>query len=439
MASSHRNRIAGRAVGVAVATTPILVIGAHADDAAAKTLTVASKKAHGKGTLRKALKQANRNEGRDRVVFRSRLSGKVKLRGKVKITGPLKIAGPGRRGPVVRGGTGGTTILFQPPYHTKYRSTKLEIRDLSLERVSLAADGSNPTDLRVIDSRLSGGGIHSPGIANDGNYGGADLRIKGSRIQGFDRTGVTIDSNYGDARIERSTIRANTAGVSLFKAHATIKNSTISGNSPNGGILVTYYASVGVDKSTISGNRTENSGDLVGSGGGIDAYYESFAGISNSTISGNSADGPDSVGGGIYGSASVTSSTITGNSAERGGGIFSAPDNYGTDGVSVTDSIVAGNQAPSGPECDGRTGFGPPESKGGNVFGADGCATPTATDLLTGRPLLGPLADNGGPTRTHELLAGSPALAHAMGTELKTDQRGIRRGKHPDSGSFERR
>ena len=68
--------------------------------------------------------------------------------------------------------------------------------------------------------------------------------------------------------------------------------------------------------------------------------------VTGTTISGNSAG---VFGGGIsvyFETVIVTSSTISGNSAkDSGGGIFS----YG--GVTATNSIIALNEAPSGPEC----------------------------------------------------------------------------------------
>ena len=60
---------------------------------------------------------------------------------------------------------------------------------------------------------------------------------------------------------------------------------------------------------------------------------------------------------------------------------------------------------------------------------------------ITGQdPLLGPLQDNGGPTFTHALLAGSPAIdAGNDGAAPATDQRGTSRpqGLFSDIGAFE--
>src|SRR5262249_17655867 len=56
-----------------------------------------------------------------------------------------------------------------------------------------------------------------------------------------------------------------------------------------------------------------------------------------------------------------------------------------------------------------------------------GCSLTGATgDLVGANPLLGPLADNGGPTQTRALLAGSPAI-DAAGACSGADQRGVTR------------
>lgn len=57
---------------------------------------------------------------------------------------------------------------------------------------------------------------------------------------------------------------------------------------------------------------------------------------------------------------------------------------------------------------------------------------------VTADPNLGPLQENDGPTPTHALLAGSPAL-NAGETDLVVDQRGVTRpqGRAADIGAFE--
>lgn len=68
--------------------------------------------------------------------------------------------------------------------------------------------------------------------------------------------------------------------------------------------------------------------------------------------------------------------------------------------------------------------------------------TMTAPDTITDDPLLGSLRDNGGPTQTHSLLAGSPALDHGNNAAaLQFDQRGSGyarvAGPQADIGAFE--
>ena len=95
----------------------------------------------------------------------------------------------------------------------------------------------------------------------------------------------------------------------------------------------------------------------------------------------------------------ITSSTLSGNSADFGGGIAIAVLSTAT----ITNSIVA--NSPSGGDVsvldDGTL-------SGSNNLIEDGSGG--LADSITGDPLLGPLADNGGPTLTHALLAGSPAI-----------------------------
>jgi hypothetical protein len=54
-------------------------------------------------------------------------------------------------------------------------------------------------------------------------------------------------------------------------------------------------------------------------------------------------------------------------------------------------------------------------------------------------PRLGPLQDNGGPTKTYALLAGSPAIDRGLAPGLAppADQRGVGRSGPPDIGAFE--
>jgi hypothetical protein len=80
-------------------------------------------------------------------------------------------------------------------------------------------------------------------------------------------------------------------------------------------------------------------------------------------------------------------------------------------------------------------------SNGHNLATDGTCNLVAAGDQANTDPVLGPLADNGGPTRTHALLPGSPAIDAAdPGQCPVADQRGIARPQGPscDVGAFER-
>jgi Ca2+-binding RTX toxin-like protein len=167
--------------------------------------------------------------------------------------------------------------------------------------------------------------------------------------------------------------------------------------------------------------------------------------VINSTVSGNRAVGD---GGGIdetRGTATVISSTVTDNLADsdafQGGG-------GGGIGVFVTgavfrtqDTLIAGNTdgGAENPDCAvqsdatfvslGQTLIGNPA----------GCAfTGGPGDITGARPKLRPLADNGGPTPTHALRPGSPALGNGALCPA-SDQRGVPRalGGLCDIGAYE--
>jgi hypothetical protein len=153
--------------------------------------------------------------------------------------------------------------------------------------------------------------------------------------------------------------------------------------------------------------------------------------LNNLTVANGSAAG----GAGILnqGTLTVTNSTLSGNSANgaggyNGGGIVSF-------GPSTTfqNTIVA--NSPSGGDCYGTI------NEGGHNLDSDGsCGFDTANNSLSGvDPMLGDLADNGGPTKTHALLEGSPAIDKGDPFGATTDQRGVARpqGAASDIGAFE--
>jgi len=181
-------------------------------------------------------------------------------------------------------------------------------------------------------------------------------------------------------------------------------NCTVSGNtaSSSGGGIFNYGGDVTMTNCTVSANTAEGGG----SGGGI--YNDYNLTMINCTVSGNTAGW----GGGIYneeeGELTLINCTISDNTAEggeSGGGIYKSAE---VGNVTMTCTIVYGNTPD---DIDG--GY---TDAGENIVGVpDGDPN----------PLLGPLQDNGGPTETHALLTGSPAIdACVTGCTVNTDQRG---------------
>ena len=155
----------------------------------------------------------------------------------------------------------------------------------------------------------------------------------------------------------------------------------------------------------------------------------------------------------LWGILTIINSTISGNQSDSGGGVekFSYSPLSGARPFTLANSLIAGNPARVAPEiANGASyccGVGDVESAN-NLFGANGNAgitgfTPGPTDIVPSVSLaqiLAPLNNNGGPTDTHALVAGSPAIDAGnpsgcrdnAGMLLPTDQRGFLR---PDDGN----
>jgi CSLREA domain-containing protein len=226
--------------------------------------------------------------------------------------------------------------------------------------------------------------------------------------------------------VDASRILDNSAavggGIFVEGATTTLRDSTIAGNTARtrgGGMAVVGgRGGLTVDRSTISGNKVSIGDGGGGGGGGIHNDGGVVTAI-NSTISGNRAAGD---GGGILalehgtllGAVELRNVTIANNVANglsgvpaRGGGVT---------GPSITarNTLVAGNAVANGgagPDCFAAA-LGPFISLGFNLIQkAADCNIGTDPTNLTGvDPRIGPLANNGGPTQTHVLLADSPAL-----------------------------
>jgi hypothetical protein len=242
------------------------------------------------------------------------------------------------------------------------------------------------------DPPFNGGG-DGGGIASTGKMTLTNCTVSGNRA-GVGHPFPIGDGggiiNFGTLKIIGSTINNNQS----YGVGGGISNSG-SGPSSGSGPLT-------IINSTVNGNLAngQHDGKPWGLGGGIFNFADSAVTFINSTLSNNS--GAHS-GGGLYGRlAVITNSTISGNTAsEEGGGIFA------TGGVTIGNTILKAGT--SGANIDGNPGT--VTSQGYNLSSDDGGGFLNATgDQINTDPLLGPLQFNGGPTFTHQLLTGSPAI-----------------------------
>ena len=184
-------------------------------------------------------------------------------------------------------------------------------------------------------------------------------------------------------------------GVYSDSVDVSLRNSTVSDNvSGHIGGGISADGAISLHNSTVSGNRSGSYG------GGIRA--EGDVSLSNSTVAGNSAL---FAGGGIFATSTLTSSLLT-----------------------ISNSIVAGNDASTAvdlvPDPDAVLSVN--YSLIGDTTGSGITASTGTSNILNQAALLGPLANNGGVTQTHALMAGSPAIdagSDALIADLSTDQR----------------
>src|SRR5262249_52447668 len=110
---------------------------------------------------------------------------------------------------------------------------------------------------------------------------------------------------------------------------------------------------------------------------------------------------------------------------QGGGGIYG--EGLGPPGpLTFKNTIIANNVGTPGANC--QIVLGTFTSHGQNLESADTCSLNPGIDLVNTDPMLGPLQFNGGPTLTHALLPGSPAIDAGDNTECPaTDQRGVSR------------
>jgi hypothetical protein len=286
----------------------------------------------------------------------------------------------------------------------------------------------------------------------------------------YDYAGGGCIYSYGNVTLQYSTVTSCAAsaqgyyvarGGAIFANHnvalfsSTISGSSVyspGGNSAGAGI---YANSVTLETSTISGN-TAASGQRSGFGAGI--YATGNVSVAYSTISGNAASG---TGGAVFGDKlSMFESTVSGNDAFVVGGVYArksahvynstfAKNTSRVDAagllvhapadIRLESSIIALNTS-SGYGYDVGASAGLTVTGTNNLIMAGSGVLTFPAGTISADPKLGPLQDNGGPTQTHALLSGSPAIDHGNNiTGSGADQRLFNRVVGPgiDIGAVE--
>jgi Ca2+-binding RTX toxin-like protein len=314
---------------------------------------------------------------------------------------------------------------------------------------------------RMIDAYLGGGTGGRGGVGGNGGNASTNTGGRGGAGGSGGEGGTAEGGGYyqasGTVTILESEIADNTiegglggeggsggsAGDSGSGGTPAVKggdgaNGGQGGDGHGGGIFV-QNVTAALTNVTISGNEASTGeggpggGEGDGSGGGL------------SGREGTNAEAGITEGGGLWNddAAVVTlrSSTVSNNDSKDGPGSGVYSD--GSEAFVMDNSIVAGNELNA--DFDGRLHDTSSNNVIGNATLVEGMSDGTngnqfgnrAAILLAG---LGPLQDNGGPTRTHELLNGSPAIDTGRRDVIPvTDQRGVRRPLQSpvDIGAFE--
>jgi len=393
----------------------------------------------GAGSLRQAL--ADSNDG-DTITFA--VTGTIGLTsGELLVTSSVTISGPGPDNLAINGNAKSRVFHIASGQTATISGLTITNGHTSDSGGGIYNDHATLVLSNCAITSNSAAGSIGGGIHNDGsNIGRATLQINNS-LTTNNSGGIYNDAlQAGTATlvITFSTLSNNGPGEAInndgwsciFCGNGTtsveITNSSITGN-PGGAIYSdtgrqncggSCPVTISITNSTISGN-----------GAGVHNSTLSDAVVSNSTISNN--------GTGIYNdngaiAASIHNTTMSNNGVEIQN--FNAP-------VVVTMSHTIFNVSPGGHSI--LNDFGTVTSYGYNVSSDDGGGYLNGPgDQINTNPLLGPLQDNGGPTLTHALLPGSPAINAGDPNFVGPpdyDQRGPGydrvKGGRIDAGSFE--
>jgi CSLREA domain-containing protein len=354
----------------------------------------------------------------DMVGFASALTGTIKLGSTLIINKNVTINGPNAKAIVISGNNAVRVFYVDNGAH-------FTIRNLTVMKGYVK--GANGSNGKPCEPGASGGAAQGGGLYNRGgrvtiiNSTFSDNRALG----GSGGTGGSYQSSILDPSrcnmAQRGGFGGDGMGGAVFNGGALLLiNSTFSGNKALGG-----YGGGGGYASTGRG-ATPNAGlggdGGCGLGGAVYSPSHQYMHVSNCTFANNSASGA------TYGVGSPHGKF--GNSL--GGAI------YNTGSNAIKNTVIA--KSISGGNCVGSI-----ISEGHNLDSDGTCGLTGTGDLTKIDPKLGLLKNNGGPTYTHALQPGSPAInagnpagcADQNGAEIPADQRGRGRSGRCDIGSFE--
>ena len=388
----------------------------------------------GECTLRDAIASANTNAataacvageaGHDDIVFAPGVTGTIALTGgELEIVEEASITGPGA--PLLTIDAQQNSRIFSMTGDASLTTT---LTGLTIANGRTTADGDSGgaikclTALTLVDSIVTGSSTAGQNAPGGGLFTATTTIL----------TRSTVSGNWTEA------YGSLAGGMIVVFGLGTLTDSTISdnwteGDTAGGGGLVVFWGwfDATLINSTISGNATygdsSQAGGLAAGGNAI---------LINSTVSGNSTHGNNNTGGftdagaiTVNGNVTLTNSTIVDNLSASGGPSINlaTPD---TTVLTATNSLIASTTGDATPLCSRAIDAA---SSTHNLVTDASCGSDT---LIGGAPVaagdlaLGALADNGGPTKTHALLAGSLAIdagdadACAAAPVANLDQRG---------------
>jgi hypothetical protein len=326
------------------------------------------------------------------------------------------------------------SLTASGPVEIKLELGELEVSEslrISGPGAGLLTVDAQQRDYRVLHITATGGDFALSGLTLAGgrtfgfqdsntptHYGGAIRSLSAGTLT-IDACVIRDSSSTHLGELEGTALGGGIYGEgSLTVLNSTVRNNRARGSEAAGG-GIWNDGPITIENSTINTNTVLGS---QGSGGGVLANGE--LSITNSTVSGNRVNSFSGVGGGLYslGDVTLSYSTVVANFANTSAGGLASIETS----IAIRNSIVAANTSELG-NRDLST-----DSSSLTVLysligdNSDTSLEPTPVGMPDGNgnligtaeapidPLVSPLADNGGPTSTHALLPGSPAVDSGM-------------------------